>query len=79
MGLFNKTYQLRARRGMVQVGEVLQELVERAARRRPEQRIRPGAAARQCKKRGGKFHGQLELFPVEESADEMFQRLFPIT
>jgi hypothetical protein len=61
---------------MVSAGAILDELVERAADRRHSYRR---AAAKQCKKRGGKLQGglQLELFPVEESADEMFERLFP--
>ena len=54
--MFNKTYHARARhRGMVSVGAVLEELVERAADRRR-------------KKRSGNLLGgaQLELFAREQ-------------
>jgi hypothetical protein len=89
--LFNKSYHTRARRGgMVSAGQVLQELVDRAGDRqafyRPRRRPRPGVK----NKRSGKPAGlqQLELFadpprvitttaPADETADEMFDRLFP--
>jgi hypothetical protein len=48
---------------MVSAGAVLDELIERAVDRqcfyRPERRPKPGAAAKQCKKRSGKVHWQL--------------------
>ena len=82
--MFNRTFQLQSRRGgLVSCGDVLEELVERAADRqrfyRPARRPKPGAAAQQRKRRMENLLAglQLELFPVEESAEEMFERLFP--
>jgi len=57
--IFNRTYQLRSRRGgMVSAGEILEELTERAADRRR-------------KKRSGKLQGvQLELDFEQHFADQ---------
>jgi len=71
--MFNRTYQIRSRRGgLVSAGDVIQELVERAAVRqtfhRPAQRPKPGAARKLARKpAGGKLQGvQLELDFVEK-------------
>lgn len=82
--MFNKSYHARAKRGaLVSARAILEELVERAGDResgfyRPTRRTSPRVAANQCKKPGAAVSSlQLELFPIEESADEMFERLFP--
>jgi len=65
--MWNRTYQIRSRRGgLVAASDVIQELVERAAVRqkfyRPARRTKPGARAKPPKTRGGKLEGvQLEL------------------
>lgn len=70
VGISNRSYQIRSRRGaLVPVGEVLQELVERAADRfyRPAQRpCQKVSGKRDPIKKSGKLQGvQLELFRVE--------------
>jgi hypothetical protein len=62
---------------MVSAGAVLDELIERAVDRqrfyRPERRPKPGAAAKQCKKRSGKVHWlQLELFADEPISQKCY-------
>ncbi len=62
-------------------GAILQELVERAADRqrfyRPRRRPAPGVAGKPCKTTSNPL--QMELFPLGETADEMLERLFPLT
>ncbi len=66
---------------MVSAGAILEELVERAADRqhfyRPGRRPAPGVAGKPCKTTSNPL--QMELFPLEESAEQMFERLFPPT
>jgi hypothetical protein len=70
--VFNKSYHAVASRGgLVSAGDVIQELVERAADRQ------------RAKKRSGKLQGvQLELFPAQPAvqrppADRPLGDLFP--
>ena len=75
--MYNRTFQLRSRRGgLVSCGDVLEELVERAAERqrfyRPARRLKPGAKA--------KSSLQLELFaqePVARDAERPLLDVFP--
>ncbi len=73
--MFNKTYHARARRGvMVSAGDVLEELIERAADRRrfyrPTRRPKPGAKAKPSM--------QLELFAQEPVARDAERPLFDV-
>jgi len=63
--VFNRSFQIRSRKGGLVSGDVLQELADRASDRnhfyRPKRRPRPGVKAK-----GGKLQGiQLELFGVD--------------
>jgi hypothetical protein len=73
--IFNRTYQLRSRRGgLVSVGEVIGELVERADGRRrfyrPGRRPKLGAKAKESL--------QLELFPQEPVPRDAERPLFDL-
>jgi hypothetical protein len=73
--MFNRSYQIRSRAGgLVSVGQIIQELVERADAKqsfyRPSKRVSPrGAAAKACKKGSERLQGvQLELpFPFPQA------------
>jgi hypothetical protein len=70
--MFNRSYQLRSRMtrktGLVGAGEIIQEMVERAAVRqefyRPARRVSPVSRSKR-KPRGKMQSVQLELFPAE--------------
>jgi hypothetical protein len=70
--VFNKSYHARARRGggMVSAGAVLEELVQRTADRRRQER--------KTRRSGQPQDLQLELnFTPDETPEQMFDRLFP--
>jgi len=81
--MFNRTYQIRSRTGgLVPVGQIIQELVERAASKdqfyRPEKRISPRARS-QRKKHKAVDGRQLELrFPHSPAPADSERPLFDL-